>query len=159
MYFHTRESIKHPQCTSMSRCQFICSFVTFFEQCLDKNPWRSSKWIISSARMPHWENIPDISAICTARHIEGLPHIWWIMLFQYNEEPVHYVQDIHNYLSITFPRRWIGRCGSVGWIAHFPDLSCLDFFLPGQLKSLMEERPNESSKELVARLLAAAREV
>ncbi|GBM05154.1 hypothetical protein AVEN_197716-1 [Araneus ventricosus] len=87
------------------------------------------------------------------------PHIRRVMWFQQDGAPAHYVRDVRNYLDITFPNRWIGRGGPVAWPPRSPDLSCLDFLLLGQLKSLMYVTPIESAEELVARLLVAAGEV
>ena len=55
--------------------------------------------------------------------------------------------------------RWIGRGGPIAWPPRSPDLSCLDFFLWGYLKSLVYDTPLESEEELVARISAAAAEV
>ncbi|GBL98233.1 hypothetical protein AVEN_174044-1 [Araneus ventricosus] len=41
------------------------------------------------------------------------PHVRWIMWFQQDETPAHYVRDVRNHLDIAFPNRWIGRGGPV----------------------------------------------
>ena len=38
-------------------------------------------------------------------------------------------------LDTQFPQRWIGRGGVIGWPPRSPDLSPLDFFYWGNLKS------------------------
>ncbi|GBN74072.1 hypothetical protein AVEN_168703-1 [Araneus ventricosus] len=55
--------------------------------------------------------------------------------------------------------RWIGRGGPTHWTARSPDLSCLDFFLWGHLKSLVYESPIDSDEDLVARISVAAGDV
>lgn len=87
------------------------------------------------------------------------PRIRRVMWFQQDGAPAHFAPEVRNYLNATFPNQWIGRGGPVPWPARSPDLSCLDFFLWGHLKSLMYETPIESAEELVARLSAAAGEV
>ncbi|GFU50622.1 uncharacterized protein TNCV_235841 [Trichonephila clavipes] len=58
----------------------------------------------------------------------------------------------------TYPRRWIGRGGPVNWPACSPDLSCLDFFLWGHMKSLVYASPVDSDEALVARIAIVAGE-
>ncbi|GBN34306.1 hypothetical protein AVEN_257911-1 [Araneus ventricosus] len=59
-------------------------------------------------------------------------------------------------LDAKFPRRWIGRGGPTHGTARSPDLSSLDFFLWGHLKSLVYESPIDSDEDLVARISVAA---
>jgi len=58
-------------------------------------------------------------------------HIW----FQQDGAPPHFAATVRNYLNQTFPGRWIGRRGSIEWPPRSPDLTPLDFFLWGHLKS------------------------
>lgn len=78
------------------------------------------------------------------------------MWFQHDGAPAHYAQDVRNYLSNTFPQQWIGRRGPVRWPARSPDLSCLDFFFWGALKSMVYETPVDTDTVLVARISVAA---
>jgi hypothetical protein len=57
------------------------------------------------------------------------------MFFQEDGAPLHYALVVRNYLSEQFPNRWIGRRGLVEWPPRSPDLTPLDFFLWGHLKS------------------------
>ncbi|PRD18050.1 UNVERIFIED_CONTAM: hypothetical protein NCL1_62174 [Trichonephila clavipes] len=59
----------------------------------------------------------------------------------------------------AFPGRWIGRGGPVNWPARSPDLSYLDFFLWGLMKSLTYASPVDSNEALVARIAVVAGEI
>ncbi|VEN54798.1 unnamed protein product, partial [Callosobruchus maculatus] len=61
-----------------------------------------------------------------------LPHNVW---FQQDGAPPHYDRRVRGLLDATFHNRWIGRGGFIEWPARSPDLSPLDFFLWGYLKS------------------------
>lgn len=55
--------------------------------------------------------------------------------YQQDGAPPHFSLDVRNYLNQVFPNRWIGRRGPIEWPARSPDLTPLDFFLWGYLKS------------------------
>lgn len=57
------------------------------------------------------------------------------MWFQQDGAPPHYALPVRQYLSEIFPNRWIGRRGPYEWPARSPDLTPLDYFLWGYLKS------------------------
>ena len=59
------------------------------------------------------------------------------VVFQQDGAPCHYALIARDYLNRTFPNRWIGRGGSRLWAAHSPDLTPLDFFAWGFIKSLV----------------------
>ena len=59
------------------------------------------------------------------------------------------------YLDHAFPNRWIGRFGPVPWPARSLDLTSLDFYLWGHMKSLIYETPVESEMDLVGRIVDA----
>lgn len=59
------------------------------------------------------------------------PTLW----FQQDGAPPHYAVPVRQYLNEIFPNRWIGRRGPVEWPARSPDLTPLDYFLWGYLKS------------------------
>ena len=58
-----------------------------------------------------------------------------------------------------FGARWIGMSGPTAWPARSPDLTCLDFFLWGNMKSMVFETNIDSEEDLVARIVSAAAEV
>lgn len=55
--------------------------------------------------------------------------------FQHDGAPPHYGRNVREYLDNVFPNKWIGRRGAIEWPARSPDLTPLDFFLWGHLKS------------------------
>jgi len=57
--------------------------------------------------------------------------------FQQDGAPAHYELNVRQYLDQIFQNRWIGRRGSVDWPARSPDLTALDFFLWGYIKSIV----------------------
>ena len=48
--------------------------------------------------------------------------------------------------------RWIGKSGPIEWPARSPDLTPLDFFLSGYLKSKVFKTPPQSLEELQERI-------
>ena len=55
--------------------------------------------------------------------------------FQQDGAPPHYAKSVRKFLDDNFNDRWIGRCGPLVWTARSPDLSPLDFFVWGFLKT------------------------
>ena len=55
--------------------------------------------------------------------------------FQQDGAGPHFAIIVRNWLNDNFPDRWIGRSGPVAWPPRSPDLSPLDFFFWGYLKS------------------------
>ncbi|PNF14690.1 hypothetical protein B7P43_G10269 [Cryptotermes secundus] len=54
--------------------------------------------------------------------------------FQQEGAPPHYHREVRACLDTTLPDRWIGRGGSVEYLARSPDLTPMDFLLWGYLK-------------------------
>ncbi|GFV83324.1 uncharacterized protein TNCV_1900501 [Trichonephila clavipes] len=81
------------------------------------------------------------------------------MWFQHDGAPAHFSADVRSALDTAYPGRWIGRDGPVNWPARSPDLSCLDFFLWGYVKSLVYASPIDSDEALVARIAVVAGEI
>ena len=79
--------------------------------------------------------------------------------FQHDGAPAHYDLNVRRFLDQQFPNRWIGRGGAVSWPPRSPDLTPLDFFLWGHMKSLIYATPVESEEDLVARIAVAAGEI
>jgi hypothetical protein len=74
--------------------------------------------------------VPDIEQ-AAAEQLIAPDEIW----FQQDGAAPHYATAVRNYLDATFPGRWIGRRGPIEWPARSPDLSPLDFYFWGKLKS------------------------
>lgn len=62
----------------------------------------------------------------------GLP-AW----FQQDGAPAHYSVIVRHFLDDIFQDRWIGRRGPVEWAPRSPDLTPMDFFFWGYVKSLV----------------------
>lgn len=56
------------------------------------------------------------------------------MWFQQDGAPIHYHRIVRQFLNQTYPNRWIGRGGTIGWPARSPGLTPIDFFLWGFVK-------------------------
>lgn len=64
--------------------------------------------------------------------------------FQQDGAPPHYARNVRELLNDIFPGRWIGRRGPLEWPARSPDLTPLDFFLWGYLKTkVYKSKPND----------------
>lgn len=57
------------------------------------------------------------------------------VLFQLDGAPPHWGLQVRAALNVEFPNRWIGRGGSTPWPARSPDITPLDFFLWGYVKT------------------------
>ena len=57
--------------------------------------------------------------------------------FQQDGASAHYKLNVRHWLDRRFRDQWIGRAGPVEWSARSPDLTPLDYFLWGYIKSLV----------------------
>jgi hypothetical protein len=69
------------------------------------------------------------------------------MWFQQDGCPAHSTRNVRRWLDAQFPERWVGRYGPVEWPPRSPDLTPLDFFLWGYIKSKVYEGCNQLTKE------------
>lgn len=81
------------------------------------------------------------------------------MWFQHDGAPAHNAVNARQHLNEVFGNRWIGRNGPVAWPARSPDLTPLDFYLWGHMKTLVYETPIETEMELVGRIAVAAGDI
>lgn len=79
--------------------------------------------------------------------------------FQQDGAPPHYQINVRQYLNEIFPNRWIGRRGSMEWPARSPDLTPLDFFLWGYVKSIVYKTKPLDLADLRRRITDAIRSV
>lgn len=77
------------------------------------------------------------------------------MWYQMDGCPAHYSRNVREWMSRRFPRRWIGRGGTVSWPPRSPDLTPLDFYLWGNVKRLCYSTAVNSREELVDRITRA----
>jgi len=59
--------------------------------------------------------------------------------FQHDGAPPHYTRHVRDYLNESFPNRWLGHGGPVAWPLRSPDLTPLDYYLWGHMKTLVYE--------------------
>lgn len=79
------------------------------------------------------------------------------MLFMQDGAPPHFSREVRAWLHDTFPERWIGRRGPIEWPPRSPDLTPLDFFLWGYLKSVVYAQKPKTIPELKAEITQACR--
>ncbi|XP_066600142.1 uncharacterized protein [Prorops nasuta] len=81
------------------------------------------------------------------------------MWFQSDGAPPHFNRQANNLVVEKFQRRWIGRGAPVQWPPRSPDLTPLDFFLWGHVKSLVYVTPVETENQLIERIVTSFDEV
>lgn len=93
------------------------------------------------------ENVP----LETRRHL----------VFQHDGCPAHFRITVRQYLNHQYPNRWIGRGGPIPWPARSPDLTPMDFFVWGRMKTLVyyDNRPVPNIIELRRRIIDAAAQI
>lgn len=80
---------------------------------------------------------------------DAFENVW----FQQDGAPAHYATTTRNFLNQTFINKWIGRRGQIEWPPRSPDLTPLDFFYWGYLKSKVYETKPANLDELKARIV------
>ena len=75
------------------------------------------------------------------------------------ETPPHYTRQVREYLNESFLNRWLGRGGPVAWPPRSPDITPLDYYLWGHMKTLVYETKVESRAALRDRIFAAAEHI
>lgn len=79
--------------------------------------------------------------------------------FQQDGAPPHYALPVRQWLDETFPGQWIGRRGAQEWPPRSPDLTPLDFFLWGYLKTEVYKTQPENIDDLKARITQTCRQI
>lgn len=74
------------------------------------------------------------------------------VIFQQDGAPPHFFRPVRDWLDQTYPGRWIGRRGPMEWPARSPDLTPLDFFLWGYVKSKVYVTKPQTIEELKTRI-------
>jgi hypothetical protein len=70
------------------------------------------------------------------------------MWVQHDGALPHFSLIVQAHLNNIYREQWIGRAGPVAWPALSPDLTSLDFFLLGHVKSVMYTTPADTREEL-----------
>lgn len=73
--------------------------------------------------------------------------------FQQDGAPPHFARDVRNFLNENFTERWIDRRGPIEWPARSPDLTPLDYFLWGYLKSKVYVTKPQNLDDLRQRII------
>jgi len=81
------------------------------------------------------------------------------MYFQHDGAPPNYARYVREYLHESFPNRWLGRGGPVAWAPRSPELTRLDYYLWGHMKTLVYETKVKSRATLHDRIFAAAEHI
>lgn len=76
--------------------------------------------------------------------------------FQQDGAAPHFGRNVREYLDNQFPAKWIGRRGRIEWPARSPDMTPLDYFLWGYLKSKVYATQPQTLEELRNRILREA---
>lgn len=79
--------------------------------------------------------------------------------YQHDGAPAHSTREVSDILDNMFEDRWIGRRGPWIWPARSPDLTPLDFYLWGKMKTKVYETPVNSREELEIRVRRAFEEL
>lgn len=103
------------------------------------------------------ELIPALAVLFPHDDDPDLPHdnLW----YQQDGAPPHYAANVRAYLNDIFPGRWIGRRGAIEWPARSPDLTPLDYFLWGYLKSKVYQSLPNTLEELKERIRSEVRKI
>ena len=75
--------------------------------------------------------------------------------YQLDRAPVHSSNEVQQTLYQMFGDRWIGRFGPIRWPARSPDLTPLDYYLWGNIKSKVYSTPVTSREDLLERIRTA----
>lgn len=95
------------------------------------------------------DNLPELLQDIPIANRQG-------MWFMHDGAPAHYSHIVTDYLNTTYGHRWVGRNGPVKWPPRSPDLTPLDYFLWGWMKSLVYSTFVETQEELQNRIEVAA---
>ena len=85
------------------------------------------------------------------------------LLLMQDGAPPHWAKSVRNWMNVHLPDRWIGRGNAndenVPWPPRSPDLTPMDFFLWGFIKSKVYTRNYENLEDLKASITAAFQEI
>jgi hypothetical protein len=86
------------------------------------------------------------------RSVPQIEHLQPHIILQQDGAPPHCGLQVRECLDRTYPRRWIGRDGPMPWPPRSPDITPLDFFLWGYVKSNVFRTPVNRLDDLKSRI-------
>jgi hypothetical protein len=81
------------------------------------------------------------------------------LILQQDGAPVHNANIVKNYLNEHFENRWIGTYGIIKWPPRSPDLTPLDYFLWGHLKTVVYANPPTNLINSKQKIIAACNQL
>ena len=103
--------------------------------------------MITEDFLPAFKNLPDSDQI----------------LFMQDGAPPHWSKIVRDWMNTNLPQRWIGRGSdddeNIPWPPRSPDLTPMDFFLWGYIKSKVYVRNYATLEDLKASITAAFQDV
>ena len=79
--------------------------------------------------------------------------------FQRDGAPPNYTRHMREYFNESLPNRRLGRGGPVAWPPRSPDLTPLDYFLWGHMKTVVYETKVDSRAALRDHIFGAAEHI
>lgn len=79
--------------------------------------------------------------------------------FQMDGCPVHSSRSVRQWLMRNYENRWIGRYGPVRWPPRSPDLTPMDFYLWGKLKTLVYNEAMDTREDLENKIILKCEEM
>ena len=77
------------------------------------------------------------------------------LYFQQDGAPAHNAHIVRDYLNRVYEGKWLGTYGPIEWPARSPDITPLDFFLWGHLKTVVYADPPVNLADLKNKILVA----
>lgn len=91
--------------------------------------------------------------------IDDLPiNVLRNIVWQQDGAPPHTIVAVRNFLN-THYEEWIGKSGTISWPPNSPDLTLMDLYFWGHIKSLVYQTPCYTVDELRIRIEQAVNEV
>jgi hypothetical protein len=82
------------------------------------------------------------------------------LIFMQDGAPPHWSRNVRQWLSFTFPDRWMGRSSpNLPWPPYSPDLTPMDFFLWGWVKHCVYQNPIANVEDLRLRIIQVFKEL
>lgn len=83
------------------------------------------------------------------------PNIRQDCWYQMDGAPAHNTREVYGQLTEMFEDRWFGSNGPWSWPPRSPELTPLDFYLWGKIKSQVYSTPSDNKQDLLNRVRVA----